>query len=69
MPKPKFLMDADMPRSSATAVRSLGFDVEDVRDPGIRYAKDQEIIDYARDSGRVVITGEVQKTALKSLTG
>lgn len=59
MPKPKFLMDADMPRSSATAVRSLGFDVEDVRDLGMRYAKDQEIIDYARDAGRVVITRDL----------
>ena len=59
MPKPKFLMDADMPRSSAIAVRSLGFDVEDVRDLGMRYAKDQEIIDYARDVGRVVITRDL----------
>jgi predicted nuclease of predicted toxin-antitoxin system len=59
MPKPKFLMDADMPRSSATAVRSLGFDVEDVRDLGMRYAKDQEIMDYARDAGRVVITRDL----------
>jgi hypothetical protein len=35
MHKPKFLLDADMPRSSAVAIRSLDFDVEDVRDLGI----------------------------------
>jgi predicted nuclease of predicted toxin-antitoxin system len=59
MPKPKFLLDADMPKSSAVAIRSLGFDVEDVRDLGMRYAKDQEIIDFALDTGRVVITRDL----------
>lgn len=59
MPKPKFLLDADMPRSSAVVIRSLGFDVEDVRDLGMRYARDQEIMDYALDTGRVVITRDL----------
>ena len=59
MPKPRFLLDADMPRSSAVAIRSLGFDVEDVRDLSMRYAKDQEIIDFALDTGRVVITRDL----------
>jgi len=36
MPRPKFLLDADMPRSSAAAIRSLGFDVQDVRDQSDR---------------------------------
>lgn len=31
MPETKFLLDADMPRSSAAAIRALGFDVEDVQ--------------------------------------
>ena len=31
MPRHKFMLDADMPRSSAAAIRSLGFDVQDVR--------------------------------------
>ena len=31
MPRPKFLLDADMPRSSAADIRSLGFDVQNVR--------------------------------------
>lgn len=56
MPKPKFLLDADMPRSSAGVVRDLGFDVEDVRDLGMRYAQDKEIIDYARETDRIVVT-------------
>ena len=48
-----------MPRSNATAIRSLGFDVEDVRDLGMRYARDQEIIDFALDKGRVVIARDL----------
>jgi len=59
MQKPKFLLDADMPRSSVEAIRSLGFDVADVRDLGMRYAKDQEIIDFALKTGRVVITRDL----------
>ncbi len=59
MPRPKFLLDADMPKSSASAIRSLGFDVQDVRDLGMRYAKDQEIIDYALNTGRIVITRDL----------
>jgi predicted nuclease of predicted toxin-antitoxin system len=50
MPEPKFLLDADMPKSSAEAVRALGFDVKDVRDVGLRYAKDVEIIKYALET-------------------
>lgn len=59
MLRPKFLLDADMPRSSAAAIRSLGFDVMDVRDLGMRYAKDQEIIDYALNTDRIVITRDL----------
>jgi len=46
MRKIKFLLDADMPRSSAEVIRSLGYEVEDVRDIGLGAAKDREIIEY-----------------------
>ena len=59
MQKPKFLLDADMPRSSAEVIRSLGFDVKDVRDLGMRYAKDQEIMDLLWKRARVVITRDL----------
>lgn len=52
----KFLLDADMPRSIAEVIRSLGFDVEDVRDIGMRAAKDKEIIEYALKNKRIIIT-------------
>ena len=59
MPKPKFLLDADMPRSSASNIRALGFDVADVRDLGMRYAKDREIIEYAQKNDRIVVTRDL----------
>jgi len=52
----KILLDADMPRSSVKVIRSSGFEVEDVRDIGMRSAKDKEIIEYALNNNRVIVT-------------
>ncbi len=52
----KFLLDADMPTSSAEVIRRRGYEVEDVRDIGLRYAKDKEIIEYALKNKRIIIT-------------
>jgi hypothetical protein len=41
MPDPRFLLDANMPRSSAGLLRSLGYDVEDVRDIGMKSRRDE----------------------------
>ena len=59
MPELMFLLDADMPRSSAEVLRALDIDVKDVRDLGMRYAQDSEIIAYAQRTGRVVITRDL----------
>lgn len=50
----KFLLDADMPRSSAKLIISLGYDIEDVRDTGLRRAKDEEIVKYALKNNRII---------------
>lgn len=52
----KFLLDADMPRSSAEVIRRIGYEVEDVRDIGMRAAKDKEIIEYALKNNRIIVT-------------
>ena len=52
----KFLLDADMPKSTADIIRSFGYDVEDVRDIGLGAAKDKEIIEYALKNERIVVT-------------
>ncbi len=56
MHKLEFLLDADMPKSSAQVIRSLGFEIEDVRDIGMRGAKDREIMDYAFKNNKIIIT-------------
>lgn len=56
MHKLKFLLDADMPKSSAEVIRSHGFEIEDVRDIGMRAAKDREIMDYALKNNKIIIT-------------
>ena len=56
MPDIRFLLDANMPRSSAELMRSLGFDVEDVRDIGMMAASDRAIIQHALKTKRVVVT-------------
>ena len=55
----KFLLDADMPRSSAKLIRSLGYNIEDVRDIGLRSAKDEEIVKYALKNNRIIMTRNV----------
>jgi predicted nuclease of predicted toxin-antitoxin system len=59
LPDPKFLLDADMPRSSAEVVSPLGLNIEDVRDIWMRAAKDKEIIDYALERNRINITRDM----------
>ncbi len=56
MPKLRFLLDADMPRSSAGMMRSIGLELEDVRDIGMRGATDKEIIEYALKNNRMIVT-------------
>jgi predicted nuclease of predicted toxin-antitoxin system len=64
MPEAKFLLDADMPRSSAEVFRSFGFDVEDVRDIGLCSARDKEIIEYALSNGRIIVTRDTDFGAI-----
>jgi len=55
----KFLIDEDMPRSTAAVLRAAGHEARDVRDCGLRGASDQEVFESARQSGAVVLTGDL----------
>ncbi|MBC7348173.1 MAG: DUF5615 family PIN-like protein [Clostridia bacterium] len=46
----RFLVDEDLPRSTARALSAAGYSVLDVRDVGLRGAKDTEV-------GSVKVTG------------
>lgn len=54
----KFLIDEDMPRSTAKILRARGFDVLDVRDCGLRGKSDDEIFQYAQREKAVILTGD-----------
>jgi predicted nuclease of predicted toxin-antitoxin system len=52
----RFLVDASLPRSAASALRALGHDAVDVRDIGIGGAHDDVIATHARQSQRALVT-------------
>ena len=55
---PKFVIDEDMPRSTAAILRERGYDVKDVRDYGLRGARDEEIYEFAQRDEAVILTGD-----------
>lgn len=54
----KFLVDEDMPRSSAVVLRQMGHAAEDVRDVGLRGHSDQEVFAYAQAQEAVLVTAD-----------
>lgn len=55
----RFLIDEDLPRSTVKALTAAGYDAYDVRDIGLRGAKDNDIFAYACQQGAVVVTADV----------
>lgn len=56
---PKFVVDEDMPRSTARILRNKGYEALDVRDCGLRGENDDEVFAFAQRSGAVLITGDM----------
>jgi len=54
----QFLIDEDLPRSTANLLRQYGHEAIDVRDIGLRGAKDSEIVLYAQSKGLCLLTGD-----------
>lgn len=55
----RFLIDEDMPRSTARLLKEKGYEAIDVRDVGLRGAPDKDILAYAREKQAAVITADV----------
>ncbi|MBI2321669.1 MAG: DUF5615 family PIN-like protein [Chloroflexi bacterium] len=53
-----FLLDENLPRSSARVLRDAGYDAVDVRDVGLRGHSDAEVFAYAQASGATLITAD-----------
>ena len=54
----RFLIDADLPRSTKALLEKYSHEAVDVRDIGLRHAKDPMIACYALDHQACLITGD-----------
>lgn len=54
----RFLIDADLPRFAKTLLEKFGHEAIDVRDIGLRSAKDAVIARYAQDRQACLLTGD-----------
>ena len=55
----KFVIDEDMPRSTANVLKTRGYGVLDVRDCGLRGKSDEEVFKFAQREGAVILTGDL----------
>ncbi len=54
----KFLIDEDLPHSIVQFLKRYGHEAFDVRDIGLRGAKDSAIAAYAQNKGMCIVTGD-----------
>ncbi|MGH7452396.1 MAG: DUF5615 family PIN-like protein, partial [bacterium] len=54
----RFLIDADLPRTAGDVARRHGHEAIDVRDIGMRSAKDPKIAKYAQADGLCLVSGD-----------
>ena len=54
----KFVVDEDMPRSTAKVLEARGYMAMDVRDCGLRGRSDEDIFQFAQKENAVVLTGD-----------
>lgn len=55
----KFLVDADLPKSTKESIKQLNFYAEDVRDIGLGNKEDNEIIEYAKQKDFIIVTRDL----------
>ncbi|MBI5025821.1 MAG: DUF5615 family PIN-like protein [Nitrospirae bacterium] len=55
----KFVIDEDMPRSTAKVLRNRGYTVLDVRDCGLRGKSDDEVFRFAQKEKAIILTGDL----------
>ena len=56
----RLLVDEDLPRSLAPALRAAGHETADVRDEGLRGQPDTRIFQFAQERSFAVLTGDVE---------
>ena len=61
----QFLVDEDLPRSTSDLLRSYKHEAVDVRDIGLRGAKDSQIASYAQSRDLCLVTGDFDFSAIR----
>jgi len=54
----RFLVDEDLPRSTARMLREAGHEADDIRDLGLSGHSDREIFDQAQLRAAALLTGD-----------
>ncbi len=65
----KLLLDQGLPRSSAGLLRDSGIDAVHTGECGLAQVSDQQIIDFAKAEGRVIVSLDSDFHVLLALTG
>ncbi len=55
----RFLVDEDLPRSTARVLREHGYEAQDVRDMGLRGSTDSEVFARAQSLSAVLLTADI----------
>jgi predicted nuclease of predicted toxin-antitoxin system len=55
----RFLVDEDLPRSTARALRSAGYETEDLRDVGLRGHTDEQVFAYAQAHSLTLMSADM----------
>ena len=55
----RFLVDEDLPLSTGELLQRYGHEIQDVRNIGLRGAKDPQIAAYAKAQGLCIVTGDI----------
>ena len=63
------LLDQGLPRSAVAALRAKGYAASHVAEIGLSEAKDIEIIESAREKGKVIVTLDADFHALLKISG
>jgi predicted nuclease of predicted toxin-antitoxin system len=55
----KFLLDEDLPRSTAKVLRDQGYEVVEVRDTHLRAKPDSDIFKFAQEQNIIILTADM----------
>ena len=62
----RFLVDANLPRTTIALLKSSGHEAEDVRDLGMGHAPDPQISAYAKASGAILLTRDLDFSDIRT---